>query len=72
MSKVALTVVIAAAVLLGAMHPADAQRILYGADVKYNTTYGGHQIRGGTIGQSDGRGTAAKKATKRAARHRSP
>lgn len=72
MNKVTLTVAIAAAAVLGAIHPADAQRIPYGADAKYTTTYGGHQIRGGSIGQPDSGKTGSKSGTKRAARRRSP
>jgi hypothetical protein len=72
MNKVTLAVAIAAAAVLAAIQPANAQRIPYGADVKYGTNYGGHQVRGKSIGQSDARVEAPKKAAKRGVRRRSP
>jgi hypothetical protein len=72
MNKVALATAIAAAAVLGAIQPGYTQRIPYGADVKYSTTYGGHQVRGGSIGQSDSGRATPKNATKRSVRHRSP
>ena len=57
-----LAFAIAAGAAFLAPQPADAQRILYGAETKYKTTYGGAQTRGGSIHEtSRGEVRGAKK-----------